>query len=143
MNIFIENLVAVHIERTVVRLVKSSCRNQQSSCRGSSVEGRRSQVEGRKQRAGAGGCGLRENKQLNTYADAVKTKNRNISIPNLWLKERTTCRDIRYTELYLIYLEIVLSHLVSQKCVAKNMADFGQIYVILTSQSTYFYGEHH
>ena len=36
------------------------------------------------------------------------------------------------TELYLIYLEIVLSHLVSQKCVAKNMADFGQIYVIMT-----------
>ncbi len=37
------------------------------------------------------------------------------------------------TELYLIYLEIVLSHLVSQKSVRKNMADFGQIYVILTS----------
>ncbi len=36
------------------------------------------------------------------------------------------------TELYLIYLEIVLSHLVSQKSVRKNMADFGQIYVIMT-----------
>ena len=40
---------------------------------------------------------------------------------------------ILVTELYLIYLEIVLSHLVSQKSVRKNMADFGQIYVILTS----------
>jgi hypothetical protein len=40
------------------------------------------------------------------------------------------------TELYLIYLEIVLQYLVSQKCVTKNMADFCQIYVILTSQST-------
>jgi hypothetical protein len=40
------------------------------------------------------------------------------------------------TELYLIYLEIVLQYLVSQKCVTKNMADFFQIYVILTSQTT-------
>jgi hypothetical protein len=43
---------------------------------------------------------------------------------------------VHTTELYLIYLEIVLQYLVSQKCVTKNMADFGQIYVILTSQST-------
>ena len=39
-------------------------------------------------------------------------------------------RGVRTTELYLIYLEIVLQYLVSQKCVTKNMVDFGQIYVI-------------
>ena len=33
---------------------------------------------------------------------------------------------------YLIYLEIVLSHLVSQKSVAKNMADIRLKYVIMT-----------
>ena len=42
------------------------------------------------------------------------------------------CRCFGTTELYLIYLEIVLLHLVSQKCVAKNMADFGLKYVIMT-----------
>ena len=48
-------------------------------------------------------------------------------------KQAVKLGRVQITELYLIYLEIVLSHPVSQKSVRKNMADFGQIYVILTS----------
>ena len=44
------------------------------------------------------------------------------------------------TELYLIYLEIVLWYLASQKCVRENMAAFCQKYVIFTS---HFYGHDH
>ena len=40
---------------------------------------------------------------------------------------------------FTIYLEIVLQCHVSQQIVIKNMADFGQIYVILTSQFLYFH----
>jgi hypothetical protein len=34
--------------------------------------------------------------------------------------------NTQITELYLIYLEIVLLYLVSQECVTKNMADFAK-----------------
>ena len=47
---------------------------------------------------------------------------------------------VRTTELYLIYLEIVLWYLASQKCVRENMAAFCQKYVIFTS---HFYGHDH
>ena len=37
----------------------------------------------------------------------------------------------------------MLQYFASQQSVIKNMADFSQIYVILTSQFPNFYAEHH
>ena len=44
---------------------------------------------------------------------------------------------------FTIYLEIVLQYPTSKQIVIENMADFGQIYLILTSQFPYFHAEHH
>ena len=44
---------------------------------------------------------------------------------------------------FTIHLEIMLLYHVSQQIVINNMADFGQIYVILMSQFPYFHAEHH